>query len=408
MDDSDVARSDDEAPAGLFRDDDDETAAQQPGLFPEEAQEDNQGDGTQMNTTANLDITGVEKKKRVIKNPQPKLDAERIMGSRGIQCLEEIFKDWEPKGRGHEFDDLEVIMYKMNHWTHRLYPKLPFDDTLDILANRLGNKKIVTTHLKKIRMGMVAPVHVGGGGDEGGQQAQDEADIARYDAEDEPDRVDEAGHLFNQVIGTPAAASPPAPSASARAGPSEEQLERMRRNKEMATRKRRERDEQRRREAEEDQQLHDMEENEPSIAMESVSQRISSQYNLSPQKEKGHVSPAKDHESQDQARGGRVFPMNNRVAPEKDKSSTEAPSSSPLLDNSSNDAENPQKSVANLADGAVSQDENGAETAAAASEWSQEKKDGLDSEKEKGGTNEAEMDGEVLDLDGMMDAMDDQ
>ena len=33
---------DDEAPAGLFRDDDDETAAQQPGLFPEEAQEDNQ------------------------------------------------------------------------------------------------------------------------------------------------------------------------------------------------------------------------------------------------------------------------------------------------------------------------------------------------------------------------------
>lgn len=38
------------------------------------------------------------KKKRIIRNPQPKLDAARITGNRGVGALEEIFKNFKPKG----------------------------------------------------------------------------------------------------------------------------------------------------------------------------------------------------------------------------------------------------------------------------------------------------------------------
>ena len=55
-----------------------------------------EGAGTEMNATANLEGAGEEKKKRVIRNPQPKLNADRIMGPRGIQTLEQVFKVGEP------------------------------------------------------------------------------------------------------------------------------------------------------------------------------------------------------------------------------------------------------------------------------------------------------------------------
>ena len=67
----------------------------------------------------------------------------------------------------------------------RLYPKLPFDNVIDVIANRLGKKKTVQTHMKKIRLGMVtAPVHVGGGDE---VQSDDEREVARYDDTEQPD-----------------------------------------------------------------------------------------------------------------------------------------------------------------------------------------------------------------------------
>ena len=41
---------------------------------------------------------GVVKPKRVIKNPQPKLNPDRITGQRGVIQLEKVFKDFKPKG----------------------------------------------------------------------------------------------------------------------------------------------------------------------------------------------------------------------------------------------------------------------------------------------------------------------
>lgn len=80
-----------------------------------------------------------------IRKPIPKLDNDRIMGARGVHTLEELFADFKPHGKGHEFEDLDVVMKKMEHWAHRLFPKLPFNSVLDIIANRLGKRKVPTS-----------------------------------------------------------------------------------------------------------------------------------------------------------------------------------------------------------------------------------------------------------------------
>ena len=53
---------------------------------------------------------------------------------------------------GKEYEDLDVVINKMKHWAHRLYPKLPFDDVTKQIGN-LGKKMQIQTNLKKIRMG---------------------------------------------------------------------------------------------------------------------------------------------------------------------------------------------------------------------------------------------------------------
>ena len=81
-------------------------------------------------------------KKRIIRNPQPKLDPDRICGARGIGTLPEVFADFKPKGGDYVFDDLDKYMKKMEHWAHRLYPKLPCDDVMARISV-LGKKMAV-------------------------------------------------------------------------------------------------------------------------------------------------------------------------------------------------------------------------------------------------------------------------
>ena len=39
-------------------------------------------------------------------------------------------KNFSLKGGDHVFEDLDRAMQKMEHWAHRMYPKLPFDNTM--------------------------------------------------------------------------------------------------------------------------------------------------------------------------------------------------------------------------------------------------------------------------------------
>ncbi len=56
-------------------------------------------------------------------------------------------------GSGNEYADLDRVMRKMEHWAHRMYPKLPFEDVTDRIAV-LGKKMAVKTYVKKMRLGM--------------------------------------------------------------------------------------------------------------------------------------------------------------------------------------------------------------------------------------------------------------
>ncbi|XP_059474989.1 TIMELESS-interacting protein [Neocloeon triangulifer] len=161
------------------------------------------------------------KKKRVLA-PRPKLDPQRLMGPRGLLALEAEMKGVKLKGRGHEFDDLDLVMSKMQHWAHRLFPSYTFDDCLEKLE-KLGSKKNVMVEMKKIRMGMISVEDVHDTTIRGNDYVEDRE-------EEEPS--------FSTLMAQTRADSPPlAPSPPPAPAPSEitdEQRERMIRNRMIA------------------------------------------------------------------------------------------------------------------------------------------------------------------------------
>lgn len=44
------------------------------------------------------------------------------------------------KGKGQEREDLARIMIFLHYWTHRLYPKMTFEDCIEKIEN-LGKKR---------------------------------------------------------------------------------------------------------------------------------------------------------------------------------------------------------------------------------------------------------------------------
>lgn len=89
--------------------------------------------------------------KRTVKRNIPKLNAERLISERGLPALRHVFEKAKFKGKGHEAEDLKTLIRHMEHWAHRLFPKLQFEDFID-RVECLGNKKEVQTCLKRIRL----------------------------------------------------------------------------------------------------------------------------------------------------------------------------------------------------------------------------------------------------------------
>lgn len=106
----------------------------------------------------NEEGTKVEPKRKRVLNPQPKLNEERLKGPRGIGIIEKMFEDVKLKGKGHEKEDLELVMGRLEHWAHRLYPKFQFDDCLQRIE-KLGSRRPVANYVKRIRMGMEEEVN---------------------------------------------------------------------------------------------------------------------------------------------------------------------------------------------------------------------------------------------------------
>ena len=54
-----------------------------------------------------------------------------------------------------EYDNLKVIMSRLERWTHQLYPKWQMDTTLQKIEN-LGTKNLVKNNIKRIRTNEVS------------------------------------------------------------------------------------------------------------------------------------------------------------------------------------------------------------------------------------------------------------
>ncbi|XP_071610243.1 TIMELESS-interacting protein isoform X1 [Heliangelus exortis] len=111
------------------------------------AQANGEPDGNQQSQTKNSAVAP----QRAVKRPMPKLDAQRLISERGLPALRHMFDNVKFKGKGHEAEDLKTLIRHMEHWAHRLFPKLQFEDFIDKVES-LGNKKEVQTCLKRIRL----------------------------------------------------------------------------------------------------------------------------------------------------------------------------------------------------------------------------------------------------------------
>ena len=54
--------------------------------------------------------------------------------------------------KGHEKDDLERLLWTMEHWAHRISPNLKFEDFLE-QAEKLSRKQEITSFLRSVRAG---------------------------------------------------------------------------------------------------------------------------------------------------------------------------------------------------------------------------------------------------------------
>eukprot|EP00066_Takifugu_rubripes_P018834 XP_011608100.1 PREDICTED: TIMELESS-interacting protein [Takifugu rubripes] len=166
-------------------------------------------------------------KRKGVKRPQPKLDSQRLISDRGLPALRTLFDNVHFKGKGHEAEDLRLLMQKMENWAHRLFPKLQFEEFID-KVERLGKKKEVQTCLKRIRLDMPLTHE-----DYSSQTVEDEI-LPEPHVVSNPDPFDGLGFsddLPGLIHSTPAAAAPAAPSAPSL---TEEQQRRMELNRQRA------------------------------------------------------------------------------------------------------------------------------------------------------------------------------
>ncbi|NXY87676.1 TIPIN protein, partial [Alcedo cyanopectus] len=172
-----------------------------------------EADGNQQSQTK--DSAGATRK--AVKRPMPKLDAQRLISERGLPALRHMFDNVKFKGKGHEAEDLKTLIQHMEHWAHRLFPKLQFEDFIDRVES-LGNKKEVQTCLKRIRLDLPI-LH--------------EDFAANEDGGGESNGLDKAAEAAGSSSGQAEELQCPAGTAL-----TEEQQERMKRNRQLALERR--------------------------------------------------------------------------------------------------------------------------------------------------------------------------
>ncbi|KAF8580872.1 Swi3-domain-containing protein [Ramaria rubella] len=88
-----------------------------------------------------------EGKKTKMKRVMPKLDEERLLGHDGFPRLIKEHKSFKVTGKGHEAADLERLFRIYHAWTHKMYPKFQFRDTVD-RVEKLCRSRRMAVNLK--------------------------------------------------------------------------------------------------------------------------------------------------------------------------------------------------------------------------------------------------------------------
>ncbi|TNN12814.1 TIMELESS-interacting protein isoform 1 [Schistosoma japonicum] len=94
--------------------------------------------------------------KRVVKNPRPKLDPQRLLSNKGLPALLSDFKKVKFRGKGFEFQDLDRLLFTYEAWSNRLVPRMSFPEVVDRLE-AVGNKREIRVALHKLRNGIWPP-----------------------------------------------------------------------------------------------------------------------------------------------------------------------------------------------------------------------------------------------------------
>ncbi|XP_039933290.1 TIMELESS-interacting protein isoform X1 [Hirundo rustica] len=177
------------------------------------AQANGDPDGNQEPQTKDSAVTT----QKAVKRPRPRLDAQRLISERGLPALRHLFDNVKFKGKGHEAEDLKTLIQHMEHWAHRLFPKLQFEDFIDRVES-LGSKKEVQTCLKRIRLDL--PI------------LHEDFKNEEAEGEGESQGLDAAAAEAHSHSGDAELDSLPGPALT------EEQQERMERNRQLALERR--------------------------------------------------------------------------------------------------------------------------------------------------------------------------
>lgn len=142
-----------------------------------------------------------------------------MRGTRGLSVLPTWFENIQLRGKGHESEDLNTVINRLEQWTHRLFPRYTFDDSIDKLE-KLGKKNEIKVMLKRIRMDM----------DINNCVTQIEDDVV----EPLPPQIDVFDQIANTVDIFPVTSTPNVSNT----GLTEEQRQRMMRNRMLAEERR--------------------------------------------------------------------------------------------------------------------------------------------------------------------------
>lgn len=118
------------------------------------------------------------------------MNVERLKSNRGIHTLETYCADLKFRGKGHEREDLNNMMKRLEHWAHRLYPSYKFDDFV-ATVEKLGRKKELKTHMYRYRNGLLDDDQPKPNSEEANADDEDDAAMTVLRGDDPIDELDE-------------------------------------------------------------------------------------------------------------------------------------------------------------------------------------------------------------------------